>query len=115
ALGDPDFGFLFALRRVTLLVLKESLVRIVQFVQNALQRMYRSILQEVAVRVWIVASQLELIHHFVRAQLLFLASAVAGLLQREVPIPDEPLAAGILAHQTLLCTRGLQPVVGESL
>src|ERR1700730_1367240 len=115
--GETNFAFrlLFELRRVNLLALEESLIRVVQFEQDALQSVHRRIFEKVAVGVGIVAPHRELLHHCILAELFVLASAVAGLLHRQSTIPDPPLAASILAHQAFLSACWLQPVVGEAL
>ena len=84
-------------------------------IENTLQGVYRRILEETAVRVGIVAPHRQLLHHLVLAELLFLTSAVSGLLDRQSTIPNKSLAASILAHQAFLSTCRLQPVARESL
>jgi len=116
-LGETDFSFrlFLELRRVNLLTLKEALVAVVQLEQNTLQGVYGRILEETAVRVGIVAPHRQLLHHLVLAELLFLTSAVSGLLDRQGTIPNKSLAASILAHQVFLSICRLQPVARESL
>ena len=65
-------------------------------------------------RVGIVAPHRQLTHHL-GAPYHLLTTTIPGLLDRESTIPDKPLAASILAQQTLLCACRLQPIVRESL
>src|SRR2546430_4028975 len=100
---------------MNLLASEETLITLVQFVQDTLQSVHGSLAKKVAVRVGVVAPHRELLHHLVLAEQFLFASTVAGLLDRQGPIPDEPLAASILTHQVFLSTGWLKPVVRESL
>src|SRR5271165_3169268 len=97
-----------------LFLVEKLVVTLVQFPQDALQGMHGRLSEEVAVRVGIVAPHRQLTHHL-GAPYHLLTTTIPGLLDRESTIPNEPLAASILAQQTLLCAGRLQPIVRESL
>ena len=112
--ADSVFRLFLELSRVHLLAIKKPLIAFLQFEQHALQGMDWRILEKIAVRVGIIAPHGELLHHLVFPELLFLAPAISGLLDRQGTVPNEALATSILAHRTLLCAGRLQPVVRES-
>src|SRR5271165_7553269 len=96
-----------------LFLVEKLVVTLVQFPQHALQGMHGGLSEEVAVRVGIVAPHRQLTHHLGAPNHL-LTAAIAGLFEGESAIPNKPLAASILAQQTLLCACRLQPIVRES-
>ena len=100
---------------MNLLASEETLITLVQLVQDTLQSVHGRLSKKVAVRVGVVAPHRELLHHLVLPEQFLFTSTVAGLLDRQGPIPDEPLAASILTHQVFLSTGWLKPVVRESL